>query len=187
MDLALAGSQQAYALLFQRHWRQLLFTVRKLVPDPEESRDIAIEAFAKAFGNLHRFNQEYNFNTWLHRIAINHSIDYLRKKRFVTLPLSTSVTDDVSGFVCQGNDGDYRNQNPEAQFIEEQKACIIEQVFSALPHQMQEVARMRFMDNCSYQQISGLLKVPLGTVKARLHRARVLLKQMLLPWRNQLN
>jgi RNA polymerase sigma-70 factor (ECF subfamily) len=101
VDLALAGSQQAYAVLLRRHWKQLLFTVRKPVPDPEEARDVTMEAFAKAFGNLHRFNQQYHFNTWLHRIAINHSIDHRRRKRLVTTPLCDSVADDVSVF-CPG-------------------------------------------------------------------------------------
>jgi RNA polymerase sigma-70 factor (ECF subfamily) len=184
VDLALAGSQRAYAVLFRRHWRPLLFTVRRLVPDPEEARDVAMEAFAKAFGNLHRFNQEYHFNTWLHRIAINHSIDYLRRKRLETTPLSDSIVDDVSGFFAQGNDRDYRNRNPEDQHIEEQKGWIIERGLGALPAKLAEVARLRFMDDCSYEEIAGLLGVPLGTVKARLHRARALLQQTLLPWRN---
>ncbi|MBD0256208.1 MAG: sigma-70 family RNA polymerase sigma factor [Cytophagales bacterium] len=182
VELALAGSQQAYAVLFRRHWRHLLFTVRRRVPDLEEARDVAMEAFAKAFGNLHRFNQAYHFSTWLHRIAINHSIDHRRRKRLVTTPLCDSVADDVSGFFARGNDQDHRN--PEDQHMEAQKAWIVERGLGALPAKLAEVARLRFLHDCSYGEISALLGVPLGTVKARLHRARALLQQTLLPWRN---
>jgi RNA polymerase sigma-70 factor (ECF subfamily) len=68
--------------------------------------------------------------------------------------------------------------------MEAQKAWIIERGLGALPAKLAEVARLRFLHDCSYEEISGLLEVPLGTVKARLHRVRALLQQTLLPWRN---
>jgi RNA polymerase sigma-70 factor (ECF subfamily) len=57
----------------------------------------------QAFGNLHRFRKEYGFNTWLYRIAINHSLDYRRKKRLATTPLS-SFAEDTGEFFTLGND-----------------------------------------------------------------------------------
>ncbi|HEX8531119.1 MAG TPA: sigma-70 family RNA polymerase sigma factor [Cytophagales bacterium] len=184
VNLALAGSQQAYAVLFRRHWRQLLFAVHKRVPDPEEARDVAMEAFAKAFANLHRFNQAYHFNTWLHRIAINHSIDHQRRKRLATTPLTDSVADDVSGFFVRGNDRDCRIRTPEEQCMEAQRAHSIESTLGALPAKLAETARLRFMEDCTYEEIAQRLGVPMTTVKIRLFRARTLLQQTLLPWRD---
>jgi RNA polymerase sigma-70 factor (ECF subfamily) len=184
IDLALNGSQQAYQTLFKRYWRQLFFAVHKMVPDQEEARDVTIEAFTKAFGNLHRFRKEYGFNTWLYRIAINHSLDHKRKKRLSTTPLSTFASDDTSDFFALGNDQDRGHANPEEQVIRRQRAQAIQWHLGALPTQYREVARLRFVEAYSYVEIADLLRMPMGTVKARIHRARCLLRQSLLSLRN---
>ncbi len=184
IDLALNGSQQAYQTLFKRYWRQLFFAVHKMVPDQEEARDVTIEAFTKAFGNLHRFRKEYGFNTWLYRIAINHSLDHKRKKRLSTLPLSTFANEDTNDYFALGNDHDRGHANPEELVIGRQKAQAIQSRLGALPAQYREVARLRFVEAYSYVEIADILQMPMGTVKARIHRARCLLRESLLPLRN---
>ena len=91
VDLALEGEQQAYRVLFKRYWKRLFFRVSKLVPDKEEARDITMEAFSKAFFNLHRFSKDYCFSTWLYTIATNHGLDFIKKKRLPTTPLILPV------------------------------------------------------------------------------------------------
>jgi RNA polymerase sigma-70 factor (ECF subfamily) len=184
VDMALSGNQQAYRALFKRYWKQLFFTVNKMVPDREEARDVTMEAFSKAFVNLHRFEKDYNFNTWLYRVAINHSLDYLRKRRLPTTPLSTFAVEDTSDFFTWGNDQDWQNQNPEEQIIQWQKKMAIQRHLDALPPKFRDPAKMRFVEAYSYAEIASMLQVPLGTVKARIHRARQLLQQSLLPWRS---
>lgn len=184
IDLALNGNQQAYQALFKRYWRQLFFVVHKMVPDQEEARDVTIEAFTKAFGNLHRFRKEYGFNTWLYRIAFNHSLDHKRKKRLSTTPLSTFANDDASDYFTLGNDQDHGYANPEEQVIGRQEAQAIQSRLGALPAQYREVARLRFVESYSYQEIADILQMPMGTVKARIHRARCLLRESLLSLRN---
>jgi RNA polymerase sigma-70 factor (ECF subfamily) len=126
IDLALTGDQQAYRALFKRYWKRLFFTVNKLIPDQEEARDITMEAFSKAFDNLHRFQKDYNFNTWLYRVAINHSLDHLRRKRLPTTPLSTLEVEDTCDFFVWGNDQDWGSKNPEEQIIQWQKSIAIQ-------------------------------------------------------------
>lgn len=91
--------------MFKRYWKRLFFTVNKLIPDREEARDITMEALSKAFDNLHPFRKDYNFNTWLYRVAINHSLDHLRRKRLPTTPLSTLETEDTCDFFGWGAGG----------------------------------------------------------------------------------
>ena len=183
VDLALAGNQQAYRALFKRYWKQLFFTVNKMIPDKEEARDITMEAFSKAFGNLHRFRKEFGFNTWLYRVAINHSLDHLRRKRLPTTPLSTFAVEDTYDFFTWGNDQDWGNKNPEEQIIQWQKSIAIHGQLHALPPLLRDIARMRFADAYSYGEIATALGLPMGTVKARIHRARHLLREALEPWR----
>ena len=182
IDLALAGSQQAYRALFKRYWKQVLFRVGKMIPDPEEAQDVTIEAFSKVFSNLHRFRKEYGFNTWLYRVAINHSLDHLRRRRLPTTPLSSFVAEGSAELYKRGNDQDY--QNPEEQIMQGQKMIAIEAHLRSLPASLRDVAWMRFVEAYSYKEIAGMLDVSLGTVKARVHRSRNLLQQSLQPWRN---
>lgn len=184
VDLALAGSQQAYQTLFRRYWKHLFFTVHKIVPDKEEARDVTMEAFSKAFTNLHRFRKEYSFNTWINRVAINHSLDHLRRKRVPTSPLSAFVAEDTFELFIWGNDQDWQQQNPEEQIIGGQKRVAIERTLQALPPRLGNIARMRFLEEYTYEEIADLLCMPMGTVKARIHRARRLLRHTLLPLRD---
>jgi RNA polymerase sigma-70 factor (ECF subfamily) len=182
VDSALEGNQQAYRTLFKRYWKQLLFTVGKMIPDQEEARDITMEAFSKAFTNLHRFNKDYGFNTWLFRVAINHSLDYLRRKRLPTTPLSVYATEDATDCFVWGNDQDGYHQNPEEQIMQWQKMIVIQGHLHALPPDLRDIARMRFVEAYSYKEIASSLQMPMGTIKARIHRARCLLQQKLKPW-----
>ncbi len=186
VDLALEGSQQAYGVLFKRYWKQVLFTVNKIVPDREEARDVAMEAFSKVFFNLHRFRKDYSFNTWLYRVAINHSLDYVRRKRLPTTPLSSFLMEDAYEFVSWGNEGDFFNSNPEEQIMERQERLAIEAQVGELPEKLREIARLRFVESYAYEEIAQVLALPIGTVKARIHRSRILLKRALLPLRSQL-
>jgi RNA polymerase sigma-70 factor (ECF subfamily) len=185
VDLALAGSQQAYRALFKRYWKQLFFTVSKMIPDKEEARDVTMEAFSKAFGNLHRFRKDYGFNTWLYRVAINHSLDHLRRKRLPTTPLSTFETEDAYHFFTWSNDQDWGSKNPEEQIIQRQKSVAIHGHLHALAPGLRDIAQLRFVEAYSYGEIATVLGLPMGTVKARIHRARRLLRKSLEAWRPQ--
>lgn len=186
VDMALQGSQQAYKTLFKRYWKQLFFSVNKLVHDKDEAKDVTMEAFTKAFGNLHRFKKDYGFNTWLYRIALNHSLDYVRKKRLPTTPLSTFVSENDSEYFSYGNDQDWQTKNAEEQIMERQRDILIGRHLHGLPPKYRDVATLRFLEEYSYEEISLSLNVPLGTVKARLHRARYLLQKSLTPCRQSL-
>ncbi len=142
VDLALAGNQQAYRVLFKRYWKRLFFTVNKFIPDREEARDITMEAFSKAFDNLHRFRKDYGFNTWLYRVAINHSLDHLRRKRLPTTPLSTFAVEDTYDFFTWGNDQDCENKNPEELIMQWQKSIAIHRHLHALPPLLRDIARI---------------------------------------------
>jgi RNA polymerase sigma-70 factor (ECF subfamily) len=181
VDLALEGNQQAYSILFNRHQHQLLFTVNKLIKDKDEAQDVTMEAFSKAFHNLHRFNKEYAFSTWLYRIALNHSISYVRKKRLPTTGLSVFVADDSAASRNEEGHQDGKNLNPEEQIIEAQRAHIIQRHLEDLPRNYRDIARMRFLEDCSYEEIGDSMALPVGTVKVRIHRARGMLKQSLSP------
>jgi len=77
----------AYDKLFARYKNGIQYTILQMVHNNEDAEDLTIEAITKAFSKLDKYNQKHAFSTWLYRIAVNHSIDFIRKKRLHTLSL----------------------------------------------------------------------------------------------------
>lgn len=167
------GDEQAYAMLMERYKRPVYHMVLKMVRNVDDAEDLTIEAFAKAFKNLHRFKKDFTFSTWLFRIATNNAIDFIRKKRLDTMSLDTSFTDDNGEAV--GIDVEDRNLNPQEVAIKSQKIELIQMFVTKLPAKYQRLVRLRYFDELSYEEIAVELDAPLGTVKAQLHRARELM------------
>ena len=81
IDLAVSGQdEQAYADLMKRYKKPVYHMILKMVRNVDDAEDLTIEAFAKAFKNLHKFKKDFTFSTWLFRIATNNTIDFIRKK-----------------------------------------------------------------------------------------------------------
>ncbi len=174
IDLAVAESdEQAYALLMERYKRAVYHMILKMVRNIDDAEDLTIEAFAKAFKNLHKFKKDYTFSTWLFRIATNNAIDFIRKKRLETMSLDTSYHDD-NGDAVQIDVEDH-NLNPQEEAIKTQKIELIQLFVTKLPPKYQRLVRLRYFKEYSYEEIADELNAPLGTIKAQLHRARELM------------
>jgi len=165
--------QHAFALLMERYRKPVYHMILKMVRNVDDAEDLTIEAFAKAFKNLHRFKKDYTFSTWLFRIATNNSIDFIRKKRLQTMSLDSSYKDDAGEPVSM--DIEDKNLNPQEEAIKSQKIELIQMFVTKLPAKYQRLVRLRYFQELSYDEIARELEAPLGTVKAQLHRARELL------------
>lgn len=168
--------EQAYAMLMESYNKPVYHMVLKMVRNVDDAEDLTIEAFAKAFKNLHKFKKDYTFSTWLFRIATNNAIDFIRKKKLDTTSLSSSYTDDNGTNV--GIDVPDKELNPQEMAIKSQKIELIQLFVTKLPAKYQRLVRLRYFDELSYDEIAKELGSPLGTVKAQLHRARELLSDL---------
>lgn len=174
IDSAVSGQdQQAYADLMQRYKKPVYHMILKMVRNVDDAEDLTIEAFAKAFKNLHKFKKDFTFSTWLFRIATNNTIDFIRKKRLDTMSLDTSFKDDNGDSVTI--DVQDRNLNPQEEAIKSQKIELVRMFVTKLPAKYQRLVKLRYFDELSYDEIAKELEAPLGTVKAQLHRARELM------------
>jgi RNA polymerase sigma-70 factor (ECF subfamily) len=172
----LEKDEQAYAMLMERYKKPVYHMILKMVRNVDDAEDLTIEAFAKAFKNLHRFKKDYTFSTWLFRIATNNSIDFIRKKKLDTTSLESSYTDDSGEDVrIDLKDG---NLNPQERAIKTQKIQLIQMFVRQLPAKYQRLVRLRYFEELSYEEIAKELDAPLGTIKAQLHRARELLSDI---------
>ncbi len=173
---ALDGEQDAYNILLKKYRGAIYSLVYKMVKNREEAEDLVQETFIKAFSALGTFNAQYAFSTWLFKIASNNCIDFLRKKRLQTMSIDKPT---------EAKDGPITKElpdpiiNPEAELIDTERKSIIEIAIDSLPSKYRIAILMRHKEEKSYEEIAEALDVPLGTVKARIFRAREKLKKHL--------
>jgi len=173
---AIGGKEQAYSQIVEKYERALYYHILKMVRNKEVVEDLVQEAFVKAFDNLNSYNTNYAFSTWLYRIATNHTIDYLRKKKLKTLSINESVKTREGEMKMELPDEDFQT---DRQVMHKQRKKIIEEAIENLPSKYRKVIQMRHMEEKSYQEIADILDLPLGTVKAHIFRARELLYKAL--------
>lgn len=168
--------QQAYATLMKRYKKAVYFMILKMIRDADDAEDLTMEAFAKAFRNLHKFKKDYTFSTWLFRIATNNTIDFIRKKKLNTMSLNNTLTDDGGNSVNIDIEDD--DNNPQDEFIRSQRIEMVRIFVDKLPAKYRKLVTLRYFDELSYDEIAKELDKPLGTVKAQLHRSRELLYEI---------
>lgn len=177
IEQALAGSQAAYGELMTNYEDSIYFLVLKMVRDKEEAEDLKIEIFGKAFLKLEQYTTQFAFSTWLFRIASNHCIDFIRKKRMKTFSIDQQDNDSENG--SWSLDIRSENKDPEEAFIHQQKVKLMREEVTKLKEPYQELVTLRYFEELSYDEIADQLSLPLGTVKAQLFRARAMLSEML--------
>lgn len=173
---AKGGDEQAYKQLVDKYQRALYFHVLKMIKDKEQVNDLVQEAFVKAFDNLNTYSTNYAFSTWLYRIATNHTIDYLRKKKLKTLSIDEPVKTRDGEMQMQLED---ESAGTDRNIIRKQRQDMVQAAIEDLPPKYRKVIQMRHMEEKSYQEIADVLDLPLGTVKAHIFRARELLYKAL--------
>lgn len=173
---ALSGNQKAYTRLVETHRAAVFHIVNRIVHNDEAARDLVQETFMKAFASLGSYRSEFRFSTWLYKIAANSSIDYLRKKRIHALSLDAPMETSDGQIEIEVPD---ETHNPEQQLLRKQQRISIEEAIDSLPPKYREVIVLRHKDDKPYEEIADLLGIPVGTVKARIFRARELLKRKL--------
>jgi RNA polymerase sigma-70 factor (ECF subfamily) len=144
--------------------------------NPHEAEDISQEAFLRAYQSLARFNPSYKFSTWLYQITLNIIRDRFKKKELNYVSLDTPIETDDSEFYPQPAD---LTNNPEQIITQKENLRAIQQAIHSLPLKYREVLVLRHLQDLSYIEIANILKLPSGTVKIRLYRAREQLKKIL--------
>lgn len=177
VKLAAKGNQSAYAELMKRYRDSIYFMLLRMVNNKDDADDLTIEAFTKAFSKLDQYTPNFAFSTWLFKIASNNCIDHIRKQRQVIVSLDRTYTDDEGGE--KPVDIKEEDPDPEEKYIKDQKIKLMQDVVQGLKPRYRMLIEMRYFKEYSYEEISEHLDLPLGTVKAQLHRAREFLYNIL--------
>lgn len=171
------GDQRAYADLMRFYREPIYVMLLRMTHNPTEADDLTIDTFGKAFCQLSTYTPQNTFATWLFSIASNNGIDFIRRRRLETIPLSnlSSTSDDnATEFPIPSHD-----QNPEEELIGSQRGSLLREVIQQLQPRYRKIVQLRYFEELSYGEIADRLSLPIGTVKIQLHRAHTLLSQII--------
>ncbi len=163
------GDERAYADLIQRYQNTVYNICRRLARDPDEARDLAQEAFVRTFSRLDRYDPVFPFSAWLFKITANLCIDHLRRRRLQTCSLDDPIESDEGHIQRQVED---QGERPDRACERVEMRRLVWEAVALLPAHYRVILVMRHQEDLSYEEIATALEIPLGTVKARIHRAR---------------
>jgi len=171
----LRGDREAYAALVRLYHGRVLSLCLSMLLDRAEAEDAAQEAFVKAFASLNQYTRNASFSAWLYRIASNHCLDLLRKRK-------RQKTDSLDGLMEQKGDSvsDFESKIPEKSGSGAEKQETLDlamRVLGTLPPDYRQVLILRELEGLTYEEISSVLKCSLDAVKSRLRRARQQLQE----------
>ena len=182
VEMARKGDERAFAVLLNRYRDSIYFMLLKMVNNASDAEDLTIEAFGKAFRNLDLYTPTFAFSTWLFKIATNNCIDFIRKKQFSPSPIDPGQDDDPDSFTVNLQSD---TPDPEESLINRQKISALRDIVNQLKPNYRNLIELRFFREYSYEEISEELKIPIGTVKAQLFRAKTLLYNILVKTGNR--
>lgn len=180
IKLCLRGRKDAFAQLVDRYDRKVYNLAYRLTNNPERAKDIAQEAFIKAYRSLDKYDPRYKFSSWLLKTVSNLCIDYHRSKQSTTASLEAILSSGAESTILREEGG----ASSTEELIEEKLESVelrdvIREGIDLLPIDYKSVVVMRHLQNFSYKEISTILNLPMGTIKARIFRARKMLKTYL--------
>ena len=176
---ARSGNQEAFKKLVGLYWPVVWKTLFSLTGSREDAEDLAQEVFLRAWRGLPHFRSQARFSTWLYRITRNTYLSFQSKKGAAKRQAHVVSLEaaEESGIPLASSDCP-----PEAKLIREEREKAFAEALRALPLELREVLVLREVFGLSYQEIVETTGLELGTVKSRLHRSRLLLREKLRKW-----
>jgi RNA polymerase sigma-70 factor (ECF subfamily) len=173
INRCVAGDAEAFRPLVQRYQRVAFSVALRMLGTRADAEDVAQQAFVDAFNALDRFHgdgREHAFSTWLLRIVVNRSKDVLKSKKRTEEPLDREVRGEDAAFA-------YDPSNPEANVAGGERRQRLEAALLSVPPKYREVLILKDIEELSYEEIRGILQLPVTTLKIRVVRARAMLRE----------
>jgi RNA polymerase sigma-70 factor (ECF subfamily) len=178
--MAARGREPAFRELLSRYERPVFSLVYRMVRDRTLAEDLAQEAFIRAFNAIGSYKPSYKFSNWILKIANNHTIDHLRKRKLDTVSIHGSPHATSDDEISQTRIVvESRDENPLELVEHRELGGQIEQAIGALREEYRTAIVLRHVEGYAYEEIADIMAVPLGTVKTYLHRARSELRESL--------
>ena len=174
------GREDAYRELIRRYERPVYSLIYRMVRDSETAEDLAQETFIKVLNHIDRYRPEFKFSSWLFKIANNITIDHLRRRQLDTISIEGSP-DAVTGESRRATAVTVKSagESPLEELESRELGASIEKAIARLRPEYRACIILRHVEDYSYDEIAEIVKLPLGTVKTYIHRARQELREYL--------
>lgn len=172
----LRGDEKAYREIVERYQRQVYSLALRMVRQSQDAEDVTQETFVRMFRALDRYDPNRSFAAWLFTIASRLAIDHLRRRKVRPISL---VQREPGSFEEREIEIPDTGLQPDELASHGEEEVRAQELIDSLPPHYRIVVVLRHQQDLSYEEIAEALHLPLGTVKARIHRARALLKQRL--------
>ena len=174
---ARSGDQNAFAQLVTANQTMVYNLAYRMTGNPDDAADLTQEAFLNAWKGLARFQGHASFSTWLYRLTSNACIDFLRReKRRISLSMTLEGGEDEEDRQAQLPD---RRYSPERELEKKEAGAMLRRGLASLAPDYREILILRELEGLSYAEIAQTLELEEGTVKSRLARARLALREFL--------
>ena len=171
------GNIAAFEQLFNRYQKRIFNFILRMLQNREDSAELTQDTFVKAYRSLAKLKSDVAFSSWLHQIAINLVRDKLRKHKLKTDSIDApEETEDGTVYSIDIPDV---TANPREVTVKSELQVRIKNAIASLPAQYREVIILYHIEDIDIPEISRILKIPNGTIKSRLSRAREMLKSKL--------
>ncbi len=167
IDQFLNGDQKGFEMLVKKYQNRVLNIVYSLIGVDSESEDITQEVFLKVYHHLKSFKRNCQFSTWVYRIVVNTTYDFLRKRK--------NFVDDNSVLEKCVSTAD----SPDDVFCKEERREVISSALLKVPVNFRTALVLKDIEGLSYDDISKVLSCSIGTVESKIYRARHFLKEVL--------
>jgi len=164
-----SGSADDFKYLQKKYQRLITSLIRKMIRNDDDVADLVQDSFIKAFTAIHTYQSDYAFSAWLYRIASNTCIDVLPKRRLQAFSIDKPISTDDGEYHFEIPDSSYLADTP---MIDSERKKVLDAALDTLSPKYRRIIKMRHEEEMDYQEIAIALKLPLGTVKAHLFRAR---------------
>lgn len=174
---AQGGDRSAFNQLIRKHEARAYQYAYRLTRNPEEASDVVAEAFVRVYNALHNFKGQSAFTTWLYRILTNCFLDIRKKERSrPSISLEAALLTPDGELERQVEDP---NRTPHEEAERNERERNVESAVAMLPEYQRAMIVMYHAEMMSYEEIASALDLPIGTVKSRLNRARLSLRELL--------
>lgn len=179
IERARAGEPGAFEELFMRHRNQIYSLSYRMTGNASDAEDLCQDVFLVAMRKIGSFQGRSSFSTWLYRVAVNRSKDFLRKrKRNPEIPHDEEMGEPVPAASERAKE---RDSGPENKAMQSEAQDLVRSALAQLPPSLRAPLVLHELEGYEYSEVANMLHIPVGTVKSRIFRARVKLAEILEP------
>jgi RNA polymerase sigma-70 factor (ECF subfamily) len=171
VNRALNGDQRAFEKLVEKYKKRVYYLAYRMTRDHDSADELAQESFVKAYQALGSFKRGYNFYTWVYRICVNLTINFLKREKHT---VSADLLREMDLLPENGSEIDQLER-----MIASEQAALVKRVLETLPPEQKTAFILKTYDNMSYEDMADVMECSIGTVMSRLFRARQKLRKAL--------